>query len=110
MTEAEARVRSAWDLVHRCDGSYRDYSAGTILLQIVNSKWLDFPSWEAALAFTTQHKRKIADLEEEIDSAKSDVRWFAQGGAIEDHQQEEIHKRTLARLESALAKAKRGMR
>ena len=59
-------VREHWDLVHHCDGSYRAYPRGTVLIQMVHGEWLDFASWAAAAEFTEQRLEEIRQVEEEI--------------------------------------------
>ena len=54
-----AEVEAVWRLTHQCDGSYRDYPRGTILIQQAPGKWLDFPSWSVAAAFTHGQLRQI---------------------------------------------------
>ena len=59
-------VREHWDSVHHCDGSYRAYPRGTVLIQMVHGEWLDFASWAAAAEFTEQRLEEIRQVEEEI--------------------------------------------
>jgi len=63
----EKEVRDSWELVHRCDGSYRDYPEGTILVLYATGKWWDFPSWSAAAAFTRERKEQIRLVKREIE-------------------------------------------
>lgn len=61
----EEYVRAKWSLVHLCDGSYRGYPRGTVLLQDVNNHWFDFDAWEAAYEFTLAREEEIRQVEEE---------------------------------------------
>lgn len=64
-------VEARWELVVCCDGSYRGYRRGTILLQDVIDHWLDFHSWHAAYLFTLDRERQIAEVEEEIEFVRN---------------------------------------
>lgn len=65
MDENEKYVRERWELVHRCDGSYRHYVRGTVLVQDTHGHWLDFESWDFAYAFTIERERQIAEREQD---------------------------------------------
>ena len=79
MTDEEY-VRARWERVIVCDGSYRHYAKGTILLNWSNHQFYEFKDFSAARAFTENREREIAEVEEEIDSitrnrkARSDER------------------------------------
>jgi hypothetical protein len=62
----EEFVRAAWSLVHRCDGSYRHYANGTILLQLSNHVFEDFPNYNDAYNFTLDRIEEVRKLREEI--------------------------------------------
>lgn len=68
MDENEQYVRSVWGLVHQCDGSYRHYSRGTVLVQTTHGQWIDFPTWSHAADFTRQRLEEVRQLQEEIAS------------------------------------------
>jgi hypothetical protein len=101
-TDAEREVREVWELVHCCDGSYRGYPRGTVLLQDVNGHWFDFETWQAALDFTNQRKREIAEIDEQIAQMKSD-RDLSEGPVIR------IYVGILLRLQSIRAELTKGM-
>lgn len=63
---AEEYVKAKWGWIHCCDGSYRDYKRGTILLQDTRNHWLEFRSWLAAYNFTLERERAIREKQEEI--------------------------------------------
>lgn len=65
MTDEEY-VRARWERVIVCDGSYRHYAKGTILLNWANHQFYEFNDWSAARAFTEQREREIAEVEKEI--------------------------------------------
>ena len=98
MDANEEMVRAAWELTHRCDGSYRGYPRGVVLLQDKHGHWLDFTSWAAAAEFTRERQEEIRQLREEI--------FYSNCGpnAIP------VCKRILARLEAELAKLRQGMK
>lgn len=98
MSDAENKVNSVWERVIVCDGSYRHYKKGTVLLNWANHCFYEFDSWSAALAFTEQRLREIAEVEEEITLLE---RWRTISGAT---------KRILAREQAHLAELKRGMK
>ena len=66
MSQEETYVQSKWKLTAYCDGSYRDYPRGTVLVQDVNHHWFDFDSWSAAAEFTRSREEEIRQAEEEI--------------------------------------------
>ena len=113
MTPDEKEVRDSGELVHRCDGSYRDYPEGTILIQQgVPGKWLDFPSCAAAAAFTRERKEQIRQVAEEICWLNAEQ--FKQrphaNSPMPPQPTEAVLKRILAREQAALAELKKGMR
>jgi hypothetical protein len=59
-------VRSRWEKVIVCDGSYRHYAKGTVLLNWANHCFHEFASFEAAAEFTRQREVEIRQVEEEI--------------------------------------------
>ena len=63
----EAYVRAKWEMVHVCDGSYRDYPRGTILIQQVIGRWVDFPDWKAAYAHIKAVEEELRCLDREIE-------------------------------------------
>ncbi len=101
-------VNAHWELVHCCDGSYRSYPRGTILVQDVNSHWFNFDSWSAAAEFTRERLEQLRQVEEElqlIGILKCDI----ESGSW-DEGYLKVVERVLAREESALAELKKGMR
>ena len=66
MNADEEYVRARWKRVIVCDGSYRHYAKGTILLNWANHQFYEFNDCSAARAFTKQREREIAEVEEEI--------------------------------------------
>lgn len=66
MNEDRELVERTWALTALCDGSYRFYPRGTVLIQDVHNQWLHFPDWAAARAFTEQRIREVREIEEEI--------------------------------------------
>lgn len=62
----ESQVRAFWKRVLVCDGSYRNYLRGTVLMQPQNNVFYDAVDFDAALAFTEQRKREIREKQEEI--------------------------------------------
>lgn len=94
----EEFVRSVWKLTAQCDGSYRSYPRGTVLVQEVRDHWVDFESWPAAAEFTRNRLEEIRQVEEEIyDLNGSDTPPVSL-------------ERILAREQAALTELKRGMR
>ena len=73
MTDEEY-VRARWERVIVCDGSYRHYAKGTILLNWANHQFYEFNDWSAARAFTEQREREIAEVE--------DLIWLLRSGVI----------------------------
>jgi hypothetical protein len=102
VSEDEKFVREHWGLVARCDGSYRDYPKGTILVQDVNHHWFNFGFWSAAAEFTRERLEQVRQVEEEI-------AWLTDGMAVSGDE-EPIGDRILARLKEALAALKKGMK
>ena len=107
MTDNERYVRDAWELVAHCDGSYRDYPRGTIIVQDVNNHWFDFPSWEAARTFTEAHAEKIRQVREEIFVARDRAVFLSNW---KDLEQATIYARVISRLQAVLDDLKRGMK
>jgi len=70
MTDYEYVV-SRWALTHRCDGSYRGYARGAILIQEKHGEWTEFPNWSAAAEFTRQCERELAELDAEIERSSA---------------------------------------
>jgi len=102
--EMEQYIRSKWELVSRCDGSYRHYEMGTVLIQDVHNHWFDFDSWQAAYDFTLAREEEIRQVEEEI-KFLHELKSF--GSWVENHTG---WQRILAREQAALADLKRGMK
>ena len=100
---AEQEVRAAWELVHKCDGSYRNYKRGTILVQDRHGHWIDFGSWDSALAFTREHDHKIEEVEEEVEIIGADA---VNGALGMGH----VYGRVLAKLEAELTTLRKGMK
>jgi len=113
---AEQAVREAWPTVYCNSYDGLDLHVVTLVnethttyIKQVESASLD-EAWTAALAYTEERGEQIRLKWEEIDSTKSDVRWFAQGGQLEDRRQEAIHQRILTTLEQQYADLVRPMR
>ena len=120
-TEQEKVVREYWNLTAECDGSYRGYSRGTVLIQDVNHHWFDFPDWSAAYAYTLDHQQKRAELESQIktvmlfiDGRKDILRMWESYVVIGPRELIEQHLKDfeaiLARLQSLLEQHMRGVR
>lgn len=99
-SDAEKFVRAYWALVANCDGSYRGYSRGTILIQQIRGQWLDFPSWLAAYQFTLEHQEKVRQIEREIKWMKSAL----------SYQSYSCRESILARLEAIRDELRRGVK
>jgi len=117
-------VKAKWILTHHCDGSYRDYPRGTVLIQDEDRHWLNFDSWAAAAEFTRNRLEEIRQVEEEISLVDRQI----VGGvsivisSIPEDEEEDAQARReeticnsrwcriLAREQAALAELKRGMR
>ena len=106
MEANEEYVRQRWELVHICDGSYRDYPRGTILLQCERGSWLNFPSMQAAYDFTLQREEQIRLVEEEIQLLSE----FQEGLRVNSSHRPIVLQRILARLEAALDELRKGMK
>ena len=115
----EKFVREHWDLVHRCDGSYRGYPCNTVLVQDMNGHWFDFDSWSAAAEFTRNRLEEIRQVDEEIRLLKGynksnkscSENSFSELRSREQHTTSFITVgRTIVRLQAALAELKRGMK
>lgn len=61
---AEAYVRGAWERVLQCDGSYRGFVRGTILIFYANHQYWIFADWLAALEFTLAREEEVNKLRE----------------------------------------------
>ena len=108
MTDEEY-VRARWERVIVCDGSYRHYAKGTILLNWANHQFYEFKDFSAARAFTEQREREIAEVQEEIAILNEGVELAASTDA--DERKYGIpFKRILARLQAVLAELRRGMK
>ena len=101
MTDEEY-VRARWERVIVCDGSYRHYAKGTILLNWANHQFYEFNDWSAARDFTEQREREIAEVEEEI-------AWLSDGMDCSDPD-DEVGQRILAVEQARLAELRRGMK
>ena len=99
---AEEKVRAAFELVHRCDGSYRGYPRNTVLIQVVHGHWLDFRSWSAAAAFTDARLAEIAEISEEIS--------LLTGKILLNDADISVVARTLTRLQAIREELRRGMK
>ena len=114
MNADEEYVRARWERVIVCDGSYRHYAKGTILLNWSNHQFYEFKDFSAARAFTKQREREIAEVEEEIAllklvivTIKNDI-MFDAGCWVE--KDELKAKRILAVEQARLAELRRGMK
>jgi hypothetical protein len=108
MDADEQYVRERWENVIVCDGSYRHYAKGTILLNWANHQFYDFKDFSAAKAFTVEHERKIAEVEEEIVSVKLTIEHLHEACGVEGCGCEKPFKRILARAQAALDALKVG--
>lgn len=63
----EELVRSFWERVLVCDGSYRGYPRDTILINYDNHTFYDFDSWSDAAIFTRDRQDRISEKKEELD-------------------------------------------
>ena len=69
---AEEYVRSRWDFpIIVCDGSYRDFARGTVLINWANHRFYDFPGFDAAATFTAEREEAIRQKREEIGVVKA---------------------------------------
>ena len=75
MSANEKLVRATWVLVAVCDGSYRGYPRGTVLVQdaISIGHWFDFDSWSASAEYTTARREEIRQVEKEITTIADDL-------------------------------------
>ena len=110
MSAAEQKVRAVWERVFVCDGSYRSYPSGTILFNWANHRFYDFPSWDAALAFTEARLEEIRQLRYEISLQKLLLRVKGEWGLMDGDADRAAVARTITRLESILADLTAGMR
>lgn len=94
-------VERFWSRVIVCDGSYRNYDRGTVLINWANHRFYDFVDWDAAYVFTKERERKIAEIEEEI-AVISCLKV-----TVGDW---DTWQRILAREQAALQEVRRGMR
>jgi hypothetical protein len=108
----EAYVRGAWVHVARCDGSYRGYPRGTVLVQQVIGQWVDFPSWLAAYNFTLQRQEEIRQVEEEIACLGGFMNALIERIPKKDRNPSIIaaFRRTMIRLQSIRAELQKGMK
>jgi hypothetical protein len=67
MDANERLVRDTWERVLVCDGSYRHYAKGTILINWANHCFYEFNEWSAAAEFTRARLEQIRQVEEEIE-------------------------------------------
>lgn len=123
MVSADERfVRETWVLVAHCDGSYRDYPRGTVLLQDVNNHWFDFKTWSAAAEFTRERLEQIRKSTIDVASTAAKQKTalemiliFPWGRAVDEILVDWVQalcsiSRIHAREQAALADLKRGMR
>jgi hypothetical protein len=105
MTEQASReyVEARWSLTVQCDGSYRHYVCGTVLIQEKNHQFWDFASWQAAKDFTVEREKQIAEVNEEI----TYINTFIKTPSGSPHP---VWTRIIESRKTALADLKRGMR
>ena len=108
MTDEEY-VRARWERVIVCDGSYRHYAKGTILLNWSNHQFYEFKDFSAARAFTENREREIAEVEEEIAELESHILCYG-NGSVEDERMICVYQRILAVEQARLAELRRGMK
>ena len=107
MTDEEY-VRARWERVIVCDGSYRHYAKGTILLNWANHQFYEFKDFSAARAFTENREREIAEVREEISEIEDDILSYSSHDNADSFAV--IYRRILARLQARLAELRRGMK
>ena len=107
MTDEEY-VRARWERVLVCDGSYRHYAKGTILLNWSNHQFYEFKDFSAARAFTENREREIAEVREEISEIEDDILSYSSHDNADSFAV--IYRRILARLQARLAELRRGMK
>jgi hypothetical protein len=95
----EEYVRSVWDRVLVCDGSYRHYAKGTLLLNWANHCFYEFEDWSAAAEFTRELLEQIQHVETEIGW----LRHTCPGPS-------QIRCRVISREQTALDELKKGMK
>jgi hypothetical protein len=68
MDANEKLVCDTWERVLVCDGSYRHYAKGTILINWANHSFYKFKAehWDEAASFTRVRLEEIRQVEEEI--------------------------------------------
>jgi uncharacterized protein YukE len=104
-------VESRWGLTHHCDGSYRDYIRGTVLLQTKNRCWTAHESWATAYAYTKDREEEIRQLGEEIRVIEGCIAQAGSGVGSGAYVQRVARLyRTITRLEQALQELQRGMK
>ena len=108
MNADEEYVRARWERVIVCDGSYRHYAKGTILLNWANHQFYEFNDWSAARAFTEQREREIAEVREEISETEDDILSYSSHDNADSFAV--IYRYILARLQAVLAELRRGMK
>ena len=121
----EQVVKATWLVTHYCDGYYRDYPRGVVLIwsQDEDRHWLNFDSWAAAAEFTRNRLEEIRQVEREIEelltfsgSGGDWCEWGIEGPYVADKEVASLIRgyttrcRILAREQAALAELKRGMR
>lgn len=104
MTDEEY-VKSKWEHVIVCDGSYRHYSKGTVLLNWANHCFYDFKNFSGAHAFTLERELKIREVEEEIALIQHEI-WLWPNYS----QENPAYQRILDRLQVALVELREGMK
>ena len=73
MSKDEEFVRSAWEHVIVCDGSYRHYAKGTVLLNWANHCFYEFNSFTAAAEFTRDHLEQVRCAEQNVFSLNEQI-------------------------------------
>ena len=101
----EEYVRSKWERVLICDGSYRHYAKGTILINWKNNGFYDFPNFDDAAEFTRQREGYIRHVHEEIETL-DDV----QDEKLAAMEELDPIKRTIKRLQIILTELTLGMK
>ena len=109
MNADEEYVRARWVRVLVCDGSYRHYAKGTILLIWSNHQFYEFKDFSAARAFTEKREREIAEISGCVALLKGLV-GLARGSATDVTGMAAKLTSTLKREQAVLAELRRGMK
>ncbi len=101
----EEYVKSKWEHVIVCDGSYRSYVKGAVLLNWANHCFYEFKDFAGAYTFTLEREQKIREVEEEIALIQHEI-WLWPNYS----QENPAFQRILERLRAAIVGLKEGMK